>query len=45
MFRQEHGAKGIDFERFQGVFRRDLGGGFFRMEDTGEEEGEMEVGL
>lgn len=44
MLDEQQGADGVGFERGEGVRTGDLGGGFLRVEDAGDAEGEVEVG-
>ena len=43
MLCEEEGAEGVDLEGGEGVQGGDGGGGFFGVQDAGEEEGEVEV--
>lgn len=44
MFEEHHGAEGVGLEGPEGVVVVDLAGGLFGVEDTGDCEGEVEVG-
>lgn len=43
MLDEHQGTEGIDFEGLERGIVGDLSGGFFRVEDTGDAEGEVEV--
>lgn len=45
VFEEEEGAEGVGLKGAEGVGVGDLGGGFFGVEDAGDAEGEMEVGV
>ena len=44
MVEEEEGTESVDAEGGEGVVVGDLGGGFLRVEDAGDGEGEVEVG-